>query len=131
MSFFAKLLELFRRIVPFGLLVRGKPRHYREMLRVLWENRGRLGYALAILRHGVCDGCSLGPRGLADDVIPGVHLCLTRLKLLRLNTMGPIPDGALADVEALRAMTEEELRNLGRVPYPLIRRKGERGFSRI
>src|SRR3954451_7376118 len=96
-------------LVPFGILVRTKPRHFREMARVLWENRGRWGYAFRILRHGVCDGCSLGPRGLRDDVIPGVHLCLTRLKLLRLNTMGPIPDAALADVGPLRAMTEEEL----------------------
>ena len=81
-----------------------------------------------ILRHGVCDGCSLGPRGLRDDVIPGVHLCLTRLKLLRLNTMGPIPDAALGDVEALRALGNEGLHRLGRVPYPLLRRAGERGI---
>src|SRR5690348_10862004 len=112
----ARLVRWLALLVPFGLLVRNKPRAYREMLKVAWENRGRWGYALRILRHGVCDGCSLGPRGLRDDVIPGVHLCLTRLKLLRLNTMGPIPDALLADVGPLRAMTEEELRNLGRVP---------------
>ena len=52
-------------LVPFGLLSRNKPRHYREMLRVLWQNRGRWRYALRILQHGVCDGCSLGPRGAA------------------------------------------------------------------
>jgi molybdopterin-dependent oxidoreductase alpha subunit len=117
--------------VPFGLLVRSKPRAYREMIKVAWENRGRWRYALRILRHGVCDGCSLGPRGVHDDVIKGVHLCLTRLKLLRLNTMGPLPEAALADVGALRAMSEEELRGLGRIPYPLIRRAGEPGFSRL
>src|SRR3954453_11994655 len=131
MKLWQRIWRFLQRIVPFGLLVRTKPRHYREMLRVLWRNRGRWRYALRILMHGVCDGCSLGPRGLRDDVIPGVHLCLTRLKLLRLNTMGPIPDAALADVGPLRAMTEEELRNLGRVPYPLIRRKGDPGFTRI
>ena len=119
------------RLVPFGLLVRSKPRHYREMLRVAWDNRGRWRYAWRILTRGVCDGCSLGPRGLRDDVIPGVHLCLTRLKLLRLSTMGPIPEALLADVEALRGLDEEGLRNLGRIPHPLIRRPGERGFSRI
>lgn len=131
MSLFSRLLDLLRRVVPFGLLVRSKPRHYREMLRILWDNRGRLGYALAILRHGVCDGCSLGPRGLADDVLPGVHLCLTRLKLLKLNTMGPIADDALRDVTALRALSNEELHRLGRIPYPLLRRHGEQGFSRL
>jgi molybdopterin-dependent oxidoreductase alpha subunit len=117
--------------VPFGLLVATKPRHYREMLRVLWHNRGRWRYALAILRHGVCDGCSLGPRGLRDDVIPGVHLCLTRLGLLRLNTQGPIRDEELADIRKLRALSNEALHNLGRVPYPLLRRPGDAGFSRL
>jgi len=118
-------------IVPFGVLFRHKPRHFREMLGVAWENRGRWSYAWRILRHGVCDGCSLGPRGLRDDVIPGVHLCLTRLKLLRFNTMGPAPDAVLGDIDALRAMSNEELQYLGRVPYPLLRRTGETRFSRI
>jgi molybdopterin-dependent oxidoreductase alpha subunit len=127
----AALFRWLARLVPFGLLVSTKPRHYRDMLGVLWENRGRWRYAWRILRHGVCDGCSLGPRGLRDDVIPGVHLCLTRLKLLRLNTAGPIPDERLRDVEALRLLDEEELRRLGRVPYPLLRRAGERGFARL
>jgi molybdopterin-dependent oxidoreductase alpha subunit len=131
MGFFAWLRRILTILIPFGLLSRNKPRHYREILRVLWENRGRLGYALRILRHGVCDGCSLGPRGLKDDVVPGVHLCLSRLKLLRLNTMGAIPDAALGDVAALSRLSNEELHRLGRVPYPLLRKRGERGFARI
>src|SRR5205823_4448220 len=60
---------------PQGVLAPGKPRTYREMLRVVWENRRSLPYAWRILTRGVCDGCALGPRGLHDDVIPGVHLC--------------------------------------------------------
>src|SRR6188768_2834348 len=112
MAFFRWLLRLLTALVPFGLLSRNKPRHYREMLRVLWENRGRWGYALRILRHGVCDGCSLGPRGLKDDVLPGVHLCLSRLKLLRLNTMGPIPDELLKNARTLAALSNEELHRL-------------------
>lgn len=127
MNWFERLLRLF----PFGLFVPNKPRHFREMLRVLWDNRGRWRYAWRILTQGVCDGCSLGPRGLRDDVIPGVHLCLSRLKLLKLNTMGPIPDAALTDIQALRALNNEELHRLGRVPYPLWRRRGDRGFSRL
>jgi molybdopterin-dependent oxidoreductase alpha subunit len=135
MQFFARLMSSLRRmllvLVPFGLLSREKPHHYREMLRVLWDNRTRLPYALRILRHGVCDGCSLGPRGLKDDVVPGVHVCLTRLKLLKLNTMGALPEAALADVAALRGLSNEALHRLGRVAHPLLRRPGERGFSRI
>lgn len=120
-------------IVPFGLLVRTKPRHYREMLRVLWENRGfrRWLYAWRILRHGVCDGCSLGPRGLKDDVLPGVHLCLTRLKLLRLNTMPAADPSWFQDIEKLRRLSNEELHALGRIPYPMVRRPGDRGFERV
>jgi molybdopterin-dependent oxidoreductase alpha subunit len=131
MRFSAWLRRLLIVIVPLGLFSRHKPHHYREMLRVLWENRGRWLYALRILRHGVCDGCSLGPRGLKDDVLPGVHLCLSRLKLLRLNTMGPIPDALLTDVSKLQALSNEALHHLGRVPYPLLRRRGEAGFSRV
>ncbi len=131
MSALRRLLALLARLVPFGILVSGKPRHFREMIKVLWDNRGRWGYAWRILEHGVCDGCSLGPRGLRDDVIPGTHLCLTRLKLLRLNTMQRIPDPVFGDLERLRGMSNEALHRLGRVPYPLHRRRGERGFSRI
>jgi molybdopterin-dependent oxidoreductase alpha subunit len=127
----ARLWRFLALLVPFGLLVRTKPRHYREMLRVLWQNRGRWRYGWRILSHGVCDGCSLGPRGLRDDVIPGTHLCLTRLGLLRLNTMGRIPDGALDDIRKLRALTNEELHQLGRVPAPLVRRPGDPGFRKV
>ncbi len=120
----------WRNLVPFGLLSE-KPRHLREMAQVAWENRDQLGYAWRILRDGVCDGCSLGPRGLRDDVIEGTHLCTTRLRLLRLNTMPAFSEAAVADVERLRQLTNAELQALGRVPFPLRRRRGERGFQRI
>src|SRR5437899_12871913 len=96
---------------PFGF-GHQKPHHYVEMAQVLWENRDNLPYAWRILNHGVCDGCSLGPRGLRDDVIDGVHLCMTRLKLLRLNTMGPIPEDRLYDLAPLRALSNESLHRL-------------------
>lgn len=126
-----KILEAMRQALPFGIGV-DKPRHFRDMGRVLWENRDSLGYAWRILNHGVCDGCSLGPRGLQDDVIEGTHLCMSRLKLLRLNTMPAIADEVLfGDIERLRAMTNEELHKLGRLPYPMVYRPGTRGFVRL
>ena len=95
MNFLKRAWALLRHPLPVRVCwCRAKPRHFREMLRVLWENRGRCATPGASCAHGVCDGCSLGPRGLRDDVIPGVHLCLTRLKLLRLNTMGADPGRA-------------------------------------
>src|SRR5438552_16781515 len=108
MTFWARLKQLTH-LVPCGLLVRAKPRHYSQMLRVLWENRGRWKYAWRILAHGVCDGCSLGPRGLRDDVIRGTHLCMTRLKLLPLNTMRRAREEQFNDVSVLRPLSNEEL----------------------
>lgn len=120
-----------RHVVPFGLLEPGKPRHYREMMRIAWDNKDSAAYAMRILQHGVCDGCSLGPRGLKDDVLEGTHLCLTRLNLLRLNTMGAMKESDWSDLAKLREMHNEELRALGRVPFPLLAMKGDAGFRRI
>lgn len=117
-------------LVPFGL-DQTKPRHFREGVGIVWENRDSLPYALRILRHGVCDGCSLGPRGLQDDVLPGLHVCMSRLKLLRQNTVPAFEPSDVADIEKLRRMSNTQLRELGRVPYPFVYRPGDRGFSRI
>ncbi|MGH7740625.1 MAG: FdhF/YdeP family oxidoreductase [Candidatus Eiseniibacteriota bacterium] len=120
-----------RDLLPFGPGRHPRPRPFLEMAQVVWENRDNLPYAWRILNHGVCDGCSLGPRGLRDDVIDGVHLCMTRLKLLRLNTMGPAPDHALQSLASLRAMSNEQLHQLGRMPYPMIHRAGSDALHRL
>ena len=120
-----------RDLIPFGPGRHPRPRPFLEMVKVAWENRDNLAYAWRILNHGVCDGCSLGPRGLRDDVISGVHLCMTRLRLLRLNTMGPIPEARLADLPALRALRNEELHPLGRLPYPMIHRADSERLHRL
>ncbi len=105
-----------------------KPHHYREMLRTAWENRGELPYAWRILRDGVCDGCALGTTGLRDFTMDGVHLCTVRLKLLKLNTMAALDVRRLADLRTLHDRSGRALRDLGRLPLPLLRRKGEPGF---
>jgi hypothetical protein len=51
-----------RDLIPFGLASE-KPRHFRDMARVVWTNRDNLPYAWRVLNHGVCDGCSLGRYG--------------------------------------------------------------------
>jgi len=117
--------------VPFGL-GRVKPKHIRDTLKVAWDNRDNLPYAARILTQGVCDGCALGVAGLRDRTLAGPHLCTTRLNVLRLNTMPAIrPDILHQDIDELRKLGSAELRRLGRVPYPLLRRKGERTFSRV
>ena len=79
-----------------------KPNHYMEIAETLWDNRRALPYALRILRNGVCDGCALGVSGFHDWTIDGVHLCTTRLSLLRFNTARPLDHERLADVASLR-----------------------------
>jgi molybdopterin-dependent oxidoreductase alpha subunit len=108
-----------------------KPRHFREMAKIAWENRDQLPFALRILRHGCCDGCALGTSGLKDWTLPGVHLCMVRLELMRLNTAPALDPTVLSDVSALQGMTSRELRALGRLPEPMLRRAGERGFQVI
>jgi len=101
------------------------------VLRAGWENRDALAYAWRILKDGVCDGCALGTSGLKDWTLEGVHLCNIRLRLLRLNTMPPLDETRLADIAPLKLMKSAELRELGRLPYPMLRAKGEAGFRRI
>ena len=71
------------RLVPFGLVGQTKPRHYREMLGAVWENRKEIPYAWNVLNHGVYDRCSLGPYGLRDNVIDGTYLATGRSGLGR------------------------------------------------
>ncbi|MEO0650819.1 MAG: molybdopterin-dependent oxidoreductase, partial [Planctomycetota bacterium] len=125
------LRQLVHSAVPFGL-GETKPHHFREMLRIAWENRDNLPYAWKVLSKGVCDGCALGTSGLKDWTIQGTHLCLVRLNLLRLNTMKPAPaEVVTGDAEALAARGSKALRELGRIPFPMRRRKGERAFQRV
>ncbi len=116
--------------VPFGL-GQTKPQHFRDMLRIVWKNRDNLGYAWKVLSRGVCDGCALGVAGFHDWTISGVHLCMTRLNLLRLNTMPAFDPEILADVSRLQGQSNEELRELGRLPFPLVREAGDAGFRRL
>ena len=108
-----------------------KPHHYREMARVAWENRDQWPFAWRILRDGVCDGCALGTSGLSDWTLPGVHLCMVRLELMRLNTAPPLDPSVLADASSLAVRSSRELRDLGRLPEPMLRRRGARGFTVI
>ncbi|MCA0172501.1 FdhF/YdeP family oxidoreductase [Bacillus sp. RAR_GA_16] len=117
--------------IPFGL-GKVKPQHFRDTAKIAWENRDNIGYATRILTQGVCDGCALGVSGLYDQTLKGPHVCTTRLNVLRLNTMPAINEDILhSDMNELRQYSSTELRKLGRIPYPLIRRKGENRFSRL
>jgi len=117
-------------LVPYGLNQQ-HPNAYKDMLGTLWENRDNLGYAWRILNDGCCDGCALGTTGMHDWTMKGIHLCAVRLQLLRINTMPAMDWHVLEDITSLRNRTEKQLRKLGRLAVPMIRRKGERGFRRV
>src|SRR5262249_4015867 len=108
-----------------------KPNHYLEIAKTIWRNRNELPFAWRILTRGVCDGCALGTSGVHDFTMDGVHLCMVRLDLMRLNTMPALDVARLSDTSNLARMNASELRALGRLPYPMIRRRGERGFTRV
>ncbi len=68
--------------IPFGL-GKVKPHHFRDTMKIAWENKDNIGYATKILTQGVCDGCALGVSGLYDQTLKGPHICTTRMNVLR------------------------------------------------
>jgi molybdopterin-dependent oxidoreductase alpha subunit len=48
-----------------------------------------------------------------------------------LNTMNALNMPVMRDAARLRKLGQEKLRSLGRLPYPMIRHRGDPGFSRI
>ncbi|MEH2423400.1 MAG: FdhF/YdeP family oxidoreductase [Nostoc sp.] len=115
---------------PFGI---GEqyPNNYWEVFRAIWLSRNKLPYAWNILDKGVCDGCALGTTGMKDWTLDGIHLCNVRLRLLRMNTMPAFDPVLLTDVSQLKKQKSAQLRDLGRLPYPMIRQRGEKGFRRV
>ncbi len=122
--------NIWASLKPFGIGEQ-RPNNYLEVFKAAWESRDNLGFAWRILNDGVCDGCALGTTGMKDWTLPGPHLCNIRLRLLRLNTMPALDATLLEDVSALEKRSSTELRELGRVPFPMRRKRGEKGFARI
>ena len=116
---------------PFGI-GEIKPHHFFEIVKTFWENKRHPLYAWRLLTRGCCDGCSLGTTGMHDWTMSGIHLCTIRLNLLQLNTMPMMPWQRLEnDLTALRELSSTQLRHLGRLPYPMVRKRGEAGFRRV
>ncbi|MBD2435486.1 FdhF/YdeP family oxidoreductase [Nostoc sp. FACHB-110] len=115
---------------PFGI---GEqyPNNYWEVFRAIWLSRHKLPYAWKILNQGVCDGCALGTTGMKDWTLDGIHLCNVRLRLLQMNTMPSFDPDLLQDVAQLQTQKSSQLRELGRLPYPMMRQRKEKGFHRV
>lgn len=122
--------EHWASLAPFGI-GHQRPNNYAELTRALRENAHDPGFAWRILRDGVCDGCALGTTGMKDWTLDGVHLCNIRLRLLKLNTMPALNANALGDAAALARESSATLRDRGRLPYPMLRTPGAKGFVRV
>jgi molybdopterin-dependent oxidoreductase alpha subunit len=116
--------------IPFGW-GHEKIHHIFEIGAAIRTNRQHLSYAWRILTNGVCDGCDMGSNGLRDDSLQGIHWCSERLTRLRLHTQTAIPLRTLSDIHSLRTLRPSELRELGRLPFPMVYRPGDRGFTRL
>jgi molybdopterin-dependent oxidoreductase alpha subunit len=116
---------------PYGIGRAQRPNHYAEIAKTVWANRAHPKYAWDVLTKGVCDGCALGVAGFHDWTIDGIHLCTTRLRLLEVNTADAFDPIVLSDIAPLRNRTGAQLRALGRLGYPMRRRRGDDGFRRV
>ena len=61
-------------------------------------------------------------RRLHDWTIEGVHLCMTRLNLLRLNTMPALDEKFSRTSRRLEALQRRTART-GRLPFPMLRER--------
>lgn len=68
---------------------------------------------------------------MKDWTLDGIHVCNVRLRLLRMNTMPAFDPVLLENVSQLQDKKSAELRDLGRLPYPMMRQRGEKGFRRV
>jgi molybdopterin-dependent oxidoreductase alpha subunit len=122
--------DRLRAAIPFGI-GQTKPQHFLELPVIAWKNRDNLGHAWKVLSGGVCDGCALGVAGFHDWTLDSMHLCMSRLHLLRLNTMPALDPERLRDIASLRSLSNAQLRELGRLPFPMLRERGAAGFTRV
>ncbi len=72
------------------------------------------GRWLAALRTP-CPTCGLGPDGVRDPVVRGVHFCERRAHALRSGLRAALPSDALASREVLAALDAPTLSGLGRL----------------
>ena len=150
--------EKLKAAVPFGL-GQPSPNTFATWLSSRGATATISSTAWKVLSRGVCDGCALGVAGFHDWTMDGIHLCMTRLNLLRLNTVPALDVALLATWRSWRASTWQrsaerrrgldarphqgagrcsalqfdnaQLRELGRLPYPMLREKDAKGFRRI
>jgi molybdopterin-dependent oxidoreductase alpha subunit len=116
---------------PLGLLHPNKPRHLRGVAQAIIENSGQWHDAWKVL-NGPCNGCAVQTDGLRDNVMPHhPHFCLIRLGLIEEALRDPFDVSRFADVRRLRRRRNRDIERMGRIPQPMLRRRGRHGFEPI
>ncbi len=97
----------------------------------LWSSRRHLGFAWDVMRHGVCADCDLGSLGMRDEISARRHVCERRWSGLGRWTRDAFEVEDLPDLYRLDTATPAQLAALGRLPEPLLRRRGDPNFAAI
>ncbi len=117
--------------VPFGIMQPNKPRHFLAILDTFAENWGQWHKAWRVL-NGPCNGCAVQTDGLRDNVLPNSpHFCAVRLSLIEEVLRPDFDPCILSDVRKLRRLSNTTIERLGRIPTPVIRRRGDKGFATL
>ena len=106
-----------------------KPHHYREMAKIAWENRDELPFAWRILqrrRVRRLRARHVGPFGLDARRHASLHGA-PRADAAE-HGAGARSGDCSPTCRRWRRRTSQELRALGRLPEPMLRRRGEPGF---
>ena len=115
---------------PFGIGEQ-HPNNFGEVSRAIWENRDQAGYAWRITRRASATaarsawpGCTTGRSTARTSATSACGCCASTRWARSIRAL-------LADVAAAAARPSAELRELGRLPYPMCAARGEPGFTRI
>ena len=117
------------RVTMFFGLGQQKPHHYREMVRIAWENRDQLPFAWRILKRRRLRRLRarhLGPLGL--DAAGHAPLHGAAGADAAEHRAGARSRACSPTSPRSRGRSSAELRALGRLPEPMLRRRGEPGF---
>ena len=69
--------------------------------------------------------------GFHDWTIEGVHLCVRAAEFASAERDAGTGCEVIEDVSKLKLLDNAQLRELGRLPYPMLREKSAKGFRRI
>ncbi len=125
------LRVLLEECSPFGVMAKGKPRHFMGVVDAVAENAGKWHKAWRVL-NGPCNGCAVQTDGLWDNVMPNwPHFCLVRLGLIEEVLRDDAEPGAFGDAERVRRLGNDRIERLGRITKPLLWRRGEKGYGEV